>query len=241
VHNVRVWDLPTRAFHWSLAILVGFSGYTGYYGGLAVRVPRGVPGAGHLITNLRLHEWSGLGILILVLFRVCWGFFGSATARFANFVRGPRAVIHAIYRLRPGDQTHYSPGHNALGALMVVALLSLLLLQVTTGMFLQSDDDIVPFQAPFNHLVSSRVADSLGALHSKSFWLLSTLVSVHIIAVMYHWRVKRQNLIAAMITGRRSALSAEALPEIQFVSTLRALLALVLTTGIVWTLVVISG
>jgi cytochrome b len=241
VRNVKVWDLPTRAFHWSLAMLVCFSGYTGYYGGLAVRMPRGLPGAGHLITNLRLHEWSGLGILSLVLFRIAWGFFGSPTARFANFVRGPRAIRAAIRHLRPGATAQHSLGHNALGAVMILVLLGLLLLQVATGMFLQSDDDVVPFQAPFNHLVASATADSFNALHSRAFWLLATLVSIHIIAVIYHWLVKRQNLIGAMMTGWRSAPSASVIPEIQFVRTSRALLALALATGIVWTLVAIGS
>src|SRR5690349_24353754 len=105
--RVRVWDLPTRLVHWLLVLLVPFSWWTAESG------------------RLEWHRWSGYGLLGLVLFRVYWGFFGSSTARFSRFVRGPRAIVAYLRGRLPA-----SVGHNPLGALSVLALLGLLIAQI---------------------------------------------------------------------------------------------------------------
>src|SRR5689334_4691000 len=121
--RVRVWDAPVRLFHWALAILVVFSYVTGKLG----------------------HSWmswhlkSGYAILALLLFRLAWGFAGSATARFPRFVRSPAIALEYGRGLLRGTPARVT-GHNPLGGWMVLALLAILLLQAATGLF--ADDDI---------------------------------------------------------------------------------------------------
>ena len=106
---VRVWDFPTRAFHWMLAVLVGFSWYSGNRAG----------------SWLEWHFWSGYAVLALLLFRVAWGFVGGAWARFSSFVRGPGAAFHHIQDLfSPRDMRDI--GHNPIGGWMVIVILLIL-------------------------------------------------------------------------------------------------------------------
>src|SRR5438067_2364360 len=114
----RVWDLPVRLFHWVLVALVVFSFTTGKLGG----------------NWLRWHMYSGYLILTLVLFRIAWGVIGSDTARFAGFIRGPSHVVRYARSLL-GGPPQFHAGHNPLGGLMVVLMLALLLLQASTGLF----------------------------------------------------------------------------------------------------------
>lgn len=114
--KVKVWDLPTRLFHWLLVLSVGFMWYSAQAGG------------GMLVWHLR----CGLLVAGLIVFRLCWGLWGSDTARFSQFVRGPSS----IRRYLQGSLTeNEQPGHNPLGALMVIALIAAVLLQATTGLF----------------------------------------------------------------------------------------------------------
>src|SRR6185369_9982431 len=99
---VSVWDLPVRLFHWLIVILFAFSWWSGEQG--------------H--EWLPFHFWSGYAILTLVLFRIVWGFVGSGTARFSDFLKGPRAGLHHVGQLlRPGKTGDV--GHNPLGGWMV--------------------------------------------------------------------------------------------------------------------------
>jgi len=116
--SVRVWDLPTRLFHWLLVILVITSYVTGNIGGNA----------------MQYHEWSGFAILALLMFRLVWGFVGSRESRFATFVYGPPAVISYARILLRRSSVHYL-GHNPLGGWSIIALLFTLLVQAATGLF----------------------------------------------------------------------------------------------------------
>lgn len=172
----RIWDLPTRLFHWLLVA------------GIAAAVVTGKVG-GNLID---WHGRSGLFILGLVVFRIVWGFVGSSSARFASFVRGPRA-IKAYLR---GEWRGI--GHNPLGALAVLALLSLTAAQAITGLF--ANDDIA-FQGPLADLVGKEWSDHLQGLHSRLFDGLTALVAVHLAAIVFYARVKRESLLRPMLTG----------------------------------------
>lgn len=188
---VLVWDTPTRLFHWLLVALIVTSWITGDHGG----------------DWLRYHFWSGYAILTLVLFRIVWGIVGGTHARFANFVRGiPSALHHLRELLRPGPTSDV--GHNAIGGWMVVVLLSVLLLQTGTGLF--ADDDIVT-TGPLAELVSSSLRSRLTTLHKYNFELIEILTAIHIAAVLAFLVIKRQNLIGAMITGRKRGLAPTAL------------------------------
>ncbi|MCB4358848.1 cytochrome b/b6 domain-containing protein [Quatrionicoccus australiensis] len=178
----RVWDLPTRLFHWLLAAAIVTAVVTGQIGG-------------------ELIEWhgrSGLFILGLVIFRVVWGFVGAPTARFANFVRGS-AAIRAYLR---GEWR--GVGHNPLGALAVLALLALTTAQVFTGLF--ANDDIT-FQGPLAVLLSKEASDQSRGLHSLVFYGLLAIVGLHLAAIAFYTRVKKENLLKPMLTGWKDDVS----------------------------------
>jgi cytochrome b len=178
---LRVWDLPVRLFHWALVVLLAISFTTAQIGGNA----------------LQYHEWSGFSVLALVLFRVLWGFLGSTHARFADFLRGPRAALAYARSLLRGPIVFYA-GHNPLGGWMVVLLLASLLLQAGTGLF--ANDDIM-MEGPLAEHVSKDTSDLLTRVHKINFKVLLTLLVVHVAAALFYLSVKRENLIRPMVTG----------------------------------------
>lgn len=182
LRNVRIWDLPTRLFHWSLALVVIVSVVTGQVGGNA------------MVWHTRL----GLVVMALLLFRLVWGFAGGYWSRFASFLYGPRSMM-AYLRGESGPGGRYDIGHSPIGALSVWALLGLLVVQVVTG--LVADDEIAT-TGPLNRFVSSRVANVASAWHEEvGKSLLIVLACAHMGAVLYYlWR-KQKNLIAPMIHG----------------------------------------
>jgi cytochrome b len=183
---ILVWDLPVRLFHWLLVLLVTASALSGSFAAE-------IGGDG-----MQWHKRCGYCILALVLFRAGWGFFGSTYARFANFVRGPRAVArYAAGLLRPTHETH--AGHNPLGGWSVVSMLLALGVQTTTGLFI-SDEDL-GVEGPLAHLVSSRTGDLLASVHEINFYVLLALVATHIAAILFYLLVKRENLVRPMLTG----------------------------------------
>ncbi|QNM83752.1 cytochrome b/b6 domain-containing protein [Sphingomonas sabuli] len=174
----RVWDLPIRLFHWALVVLVAFSWWTAETG------------------RDDWHFWSGYAVLFLLIFRLLWGIFGSSTARFASFVKGPAAV--RTY-LRSGMRWT-APGHTPLGALSVVALLLALIVQVVTGLFNVDEDGLI--EGPLAKYVSLSTADWLHDVHEASFNVLLVLIGLHIAAIVFYLLVKKLNLVTPMISGR---------------------------------------
>jgi cytochrome b len=182
--KVLVWDLPTRLFHWLLVILVTTSFITAKIGGNA----------------MQYHEWSGFTILALLLFRLVWGFFGSRESRFATFVRGPAAVFrYAVKILRP-DSRHYL-GHNPLGGWSIIAMLSALMVQAGTGLFANDDIDT---EGPLYKWVSKATSDWLTRVHKLNQEVIIGLVAIHILAVLFYFLFKRENLVKPMVTGIKS-------------------------------------
>jgi cytochrome b len=151
---------------------------------------------------MTVHMWSGFSVLTLVLFRIAWGVIGSTTARFGSFVRGPAAVVAYLRGLAGRGPVAFVAGHNPAGAAMVVAALALLLVQAGTGLFLK-EDDFFGIAAPLHDRVSEATAKTLTRVHHFNWTLIEILVIVHVLANLYYWLVKRENLIAAMVTGRR--------------------------------------
>jgi cytochrome b len=185
VQRIRVWDLPTRIFHWALVALVVFSFTTGKIGG----------------DWMKWHLRSGYTVLALVLFRIAWGFAGSETARFTHFVRGARAAL-AYGRAILGRTSPSFAGHNPLGGWMVVLMLASLAFQAATGLF--SDDEIAT-QGPLAVKVSDAVVSRMSSLHAVNQWVLVALAAVHVIAIAvyrYAWGVR---LVGPMIHGRMEA------------------------------------
>jgi len=180
---VLVWDLSTRLFHWLLVALVTSSFLTAKIGG-----------------NLMLcHKWSGEAILALILFRVVWGFIGSAPSRFLAFLADPATVMsYALTLMRRETPRHI--GHNPLGGWSVMAMLLALFIQAGIGLF--ANDDIAT-TGPLYKWVSKATSDWLSSIHRLNQVLIIILVAVHIAAVLFHLIYKRENLITPMITGKK--------------------------------------
>ena len=179
-HRIRVWDLPTRLFHWSLVACVAGLVATGYRGGAA----------------LEWHARIGYAVLTLLLFRLVWGFAGGHWSRFASFVRGPAQI--AAY-LRGDLRADSMPGHNPLGALSVLAMLALLLAQVATGLV---GDDEVSFTGPLNRFVSSATGLAATWYHKRvGQWVIIVLVVLHVAAVLFYLWKRGENLVRPMVQG----------------------------------------
>ena len=174
--RIRLWDLPTRLFHWLLAGLVVASFVSGKIGGNA----------------MDWHGKFGLAILGLLAFRLVWGFAGSTYARFVSFLPTPAKVLAYLRGQWRGV------GHNPLGAFSVFGLLLLLAFQVGTGLF--GNDDIA-FRGPLYELISKDLSDRLTGLHKLSVNVLIALVTLHIVAIAFYVRVKKDDLIRPMLTG----------------------------------------
>src|SRR5258705_6245279 len=162
--RILVWDLPVRAFHWTLAVLVVFSYVAGTIGG------------GWMQWHLR----SGYAICALLLFRLAWGLAGSATARFTHFLKGPRAALDYVAHLRAGRRP-FMGGHNPLGGWMVAFMLAILAAQVATGLF--ADDEIAT-QGPLAAKVSNATVERMSAIHSWNSWVIVGAVAFHVAAVL---------------------------------------------------------
>jgi cytochrome b len=175
-HRRLVWDLPLRLFHWGLVAACVAAFTTGKLGG----------------NLIDWHGRIGLAVVGLVVFRIVWGFVGSPTARFANFVTGPAGIRDYLQGRWQGI------GHNPLGALAVLGLLGLAALQAVSGLF--SNDDIA-FAGPLAPLVSPELSARITHLHGWIFNGLLALVALHVSAIAFYARVKKKNLVLPMITG----------------------------------------
>lgn len=180
MYIVRVWDLPTRLFHWLLAALV-----------VAMVVTAKVGGNG-----MEWHLRLGHAVLALLVFRLAWGFLGGRWSRFGAFVRGPSSVMRY---LRGASPPEHRVGHSPLGGLAVLALLGTLLLQVGTGLL--SDDDIA-FAGPLTRYASGELVTSATAYHKGiGQWLVLGLVLLHLVAILVYQFAQRDDLIGPMLGG----------------------------------------
>ncbi len=204
--RARIWDLPTRLFHWSLAVCVA---------GSVVSIKTG---------SIDWHMRFGYAVLTLVLFRVLWGFAGSRYARFAHFVRGPGDVL----RYLTGRLSH-DAGHNPLGALSVLALLALLLAQAMGGLF-ANDGNFA--EGPLAKLISSALSNQISTLHRQAEWPLYVLVALHVCAVIFYTVFKAQPLLGAMLHGDRALPVPPAQDDLSM--RLRALILFALCAALVW-------
>jgi cytochrome b len=195
-----LWDSPTRLFHWLLVIAVFLSWLS------------------HELEWIQVHLWSGYSVLVLVGFRLLWGFWGSVHSRFRDFVSSP-ARVWAYWRR--GEWS--GVGHNPAGAWSVLALLLLLAAQALTGLF---NSDGLLFDGPLHYALASSWTDKLGELHEWLFWVLAGLIGLHVAAVLYsQFFGARRNLLRPMISGGDSGREAP-------VPAWRALVLLLLCAGL---------
>jgi cytochrome b len=179
-NKIRVWDLPTRLFHWALvACIVGLV-VTGYIGG----------------ATMNWHAKIGYTVLTLLLFRLVWGLVGGHWSRFASFIYSPGSVIDY---LRGRAHPDHLIGHNPLGAGSVFAMIAVLLVQVGTGLV---GDDEISFTGPLNRFVESSKGLAATWYHKQvGQWILAALVVLHVGAILYYLVRKKDNLVRAMIDG----------------------------------------
>jgi cytochrome b len=179
--SVKVWDLPTRLFHWLVVMLVA---------------------AAYVTVRLNWMDWHvriGETLLTLVLFRLLWGCFGSETARFSSFLSSPAAAwrhLRHVLRREPDLQA----GHNPAGGWMVVALLALLLGETLSGIYLNND---IANAGPLTEWVPASIANAITALHEILWDALLAAVALHLLAIALYAVAKGHNLLTPMLTGRK--------------------------------------
>lgn len=182
LNQIRVWDLPTRLFHWGLVACITGSAISGLIGGSA----------------LAWHFRFGYVVIALLTFRLVWGLVGGRWSRFGAFIYAPQSVLHYI---RGSGKPEHSVGHSPLGALSVFALLGFLAAQVGTGLM---SDDKVAYSGPLTHLVSNATVELATFYHAAiGRWALLGLVLLHIVAVIVYQR-RQDKLINAMLHGDKT-------------------------------------
>ncbi len=212
--QVRVWDWPTRIFHWALASLVVALIITGNVGGNA----------------MVWHFRCGYGVLSLLLFRLLWGFVGGHWSRWRQLTCTPSALRQYI----AGSQSRFL-GHNPFGSLSIIAMLALLLLQASTGLL--SDDEIAN-AGPLTVWVSERVVGITTYWHKEiGKALVLLLVATHLLAIAWHFYKKQENLTRAMLLGDKSSEVLAPSSQEGFGQYLKALVCLGISSGLVYLLI----
>lgn len=203
--HIRVWDIPTRIFHWLLVISFVVAYASNWLG----------------VSYFTWHLWSGYFVIILVVFRLLWGVLGSHYAQFSNFLHHPIETIRYAKQFA-STQAKFYAGHNPLGSLMVILLLAGMLIQAITGLF--SNDEI--FNAgPLYGYITHDLSLALTSVHKDLFYWILGAVGLHVAAALFYLFVKRENLIKPMITGKKPAIKYEGARSI---TSSRVWLALVL-------------
>lgn len=213
-NTVRVWDLPTRLFHWALLACV-----------VGLFATAWIPGSW-----ITWHARLGYAVLSLLLFRLVWGFIGGRWSRFASFIYAPGSIINY---LRGKPHPDHLIGHNPLGAGSVFAMLAFLLAQVATG--LVADDEIA-FTGPLNRFVGGAKGLAATWYHKEvGQRVIMVLVIVHVIAILYYLIRKKDNLVRPMVVGDKPVDRESVVPSRDDTgSRLLALAVLAVCAGFVW-------
>lgn len=178
--SVRIWDLPTRLFHWSFVVLAVAAYVTAKTGGNA----------------MIYHFWCGYAVLALLLFRLVWGIAGPRYARFGAFITRPAMFLRSLRDTSDTDARF--AGHTPLGGLSVMAMLLFFAIQAGLGLF--SNDDIFN-DGPLVKFIDKDTSDMLTGWHLRNQWVLVALVALHVLAILYYRVIRRKDLIKPMIVG----------------------------------------
>jgi len=205
----RVWDLPVRIVHWLLVFGIAGSYATHKLG----------------VTYFKYHLWFGYLVVVLAAFRILWGLVGTRHARFSKFLRGPRATVAYFTALLRGTAPA-TPGHNPLGAWMVLFLLLTLLTQGITGLF--ANDEIFN-TGPLYGYISDSLSLQLTSWHRRLFDWILIAVALHVLAVFAHRLLAGHDLVGPMISGRKPA---SLVAEQEAIGSSRLWLAVVLLAGV---------
>ena len=210
-----VWDAPIRLMHWSMVFLLGACWWTA---------------ENH---ELEWHKYSAYSMLFIVVLRLYWGFFGSANARFSQFVKSPVTALTYAKTLHKRE-VPVSIGHNPIGAYSVLLLLALLITQITTGLF---STDVDGFDGgPLADHLDYDLSRAFAEWHELLFNILLAAVLLHVIAIFYYLFWRKQNLIAAMLHGKNKALDEHPTQQYSLVYLLVGIIlaALLLCSITVW-------
>lgn len=219
-HTVRIWDLPTRIFHWLLAACT-----------IALVISAKV-GGNAMLWHFRL----GYVVLTLLMFRLIWGLVGGHWSRFAAFLYSPARILRY---LRGQGTAEDNAGHTPLGALSVFGLLGMLALQVGSGLF--SDDEIA-FAGPLTRFVSGDWVGLATGLHKEvGQYLVMTLVALHLLAIAFYGVVKKLSLVRPMITGDKTVTTPVISARDDAMSRLMALAILLLCSAVTAWIVGLGG
>ena len=202
--RVSIWDGPTRIFHWLLVLLIPLMWWTA------------------TTDQIGLHVTLGLLMVALLVFRLVWGVIGSSTARFSNFLKGPRGVMSYLNGNAAG-----AVGHNPMGGWSVAVMLIVLLVQVGLGLFAEDNDGLAA--GPLSGWLSIDTVEWVTELHEFMFNVLLVVIALHVAAIIFY-AFRRRNLVGPMITGRGVA-PAGADP-MRKASAIRFAIALVLSAGV---------
>ncbi len=210
-----IWDLPTRLFHWMLVLLIALQYATAKF---------------HFL-DMDWHFRFGYATLTLIVFRICWGFFGSQSSRFTCFVRGPVAVVGYV-RSQFSTNPQVSVGHNPLGGWSAIVLIVSVLVQAISGLFAS---DGVDTDGPLSDKVASSTVKLFSRIHVWNENILLVLIALHVVAIALYYVLRKDDLLSPMITGKKAI---SGLP-LKFASRWRALALLIISacavTGvIVW-------
>lgn len=206
--TISVWDFPTRVFHWSFAAVVIIAFASSEADGGAFWI----------------HVYSGTLLLGFIVFRAIWGVIGSRYAQFGDFVHGPATVSDYTQRLMTFRPPR-SVGHNPLGGWMVMALLGVVLLAVLTGMMSREDG----YVGPLSHIGGGLFGEAHEGLGS----FVMVLVGAHVLGVVAHGLISRENLVRAMITGFKTVPAGEKALSIKPVGIVRPVIALAMAMAVV--------
>lgn len=213
--KIKVWDLPTRIFHWGMVCLLALLWWSADAG------------------EMQWHQIFAYSLLILIGFRILWGLIGSDTARFSHFVYHPKVVLDYLRSIRTKGMSVVL-GHNPVGGYMVIALIGIISLQLVTGLF--ATDDIFT-EGPLYNYVSSDTSGFLTWLHKTNFNLILLLSAIHVLAVIIH-AMKGDKLVGAMISGYKKvskvAFSSSAKSELRFKSEWLALVLFTVCAAVVF-------
>jgi cytochrome b len=180
--KIKIWDLPTRLFHWLLVVLLVFLWYSAEI-------------------DDDLMEWhlrAGKALFALLLYRVVWGLLGSHTARFSHFIQSPAKFFRYLSRLCK-KKPDVTIGHNPAGGYMVVVMMLLLFIQTISG--LCNSDDIF-YEGSWYQYVSESTASWMAVIHHNNFDVLVALIAIHLLAILSYY-LRGDNLVLPMLSGNK--------------------------------------
>lgn len=219
--KVLVWDLPLRVFHWLLVTAIMGSWYTSNQDNDLIDY--------HLI--------FGYVTLGLIIFRILWGFLGTTHAKFSQFIPTPNKVVHYLKHFKHPQQTTYT-GHNPLGALMVVFMLTIVLLQAVSGLFM--NDDIFT-TGPYYGTINDEIGNVLIFFHRNSFNFILGAIALHLLAILFYKVIKKKSLVVPMITGKKSSQDVGQDDGIKHSKLIVAIILTLIITVFVYWLVILNA